>query len=98
MNESIFPSIVPNQRIIKVKFLPPTNIKGDRIKITESRFERTDSVIIPYSYEFNDAVEIAIDYLTKKGINIIARGVTNNESILVSDSWARGEKEFISIK
>ena len=89
----------PNQRIISVKFLPPTNHRGDRVKITESRFDKVDSVTIPYSYAFNDAVEVAIDYLTKRGINIISRGIIGKESVLVSDSWtSETNGEFISIK
>ena len=90
---------VTNQRIFKIKFLPPTNHKGDRVKITESRFETTDNVTIPYSYAFNDAIEVAIDYLTKRGINVISRGIIGKESILVSDSWtSETDGEFISIK
>lgn len=89
----------PNQRIFEVKFLPPTNHRGDRVKITESRFNKVDKVVIPYSYAFNDAQEVAIDYLTKRGINIVSKGQLKDFNILTSDSWtSETNGEFITIK
>lgn len=90
---------VPNQRIFKVKFLPPTNNRGDRVTITEKRYQKTDRITIPYSYAFNDAQEVAIDYLTRRGINILSKGELGNFNVLTSDSWtSETNGEFISIK
>jgi len=90
---------VPNQRIFKVKYLPPTKHKGTRVSITESRYQKTDRVTIPYGYAFNNVQEIAIDYLTKRGINIISKGQLGDFDVLTSDSWtSETNEEFISIK
>lgn len=89
----------PNQRIFKVKFLPPTNHRGDRVKITEERYTKSESVTIPYSYAFNDAQEVAIDYLTKRGINILSKGELRGFNVLTSDSWtSETNGQFIKIK
>ena len=87
----------PNKRIIQVKFLPPTNHRGDRIVLTEDRFEKTDKVTISYSYKYNDAIEQAIEYLENKGIKIESKGQFKGVTYLSSDSWQYDTKEFICI-
>ena len=87
----------PNKRIIQVKFLPPTNHRGDRIVLTEDRFEKTDKITISYSYKYNDAIEQAIEYLENKGIKIESKGQFKGITYLSSDSWQYDTKEFISI-
>jgi len=47
--------------LIKVKFLGATNTKGERVKITSTRHNK--SKIISYDYTFNNALEVAKDYL-----------------------------------
>ena len=90
---------VPNQRIFKVKLLPASNRKGSRVSITESRYQKTDRVTVPYAYQFNNAQEVAIDYLTERGINIISKGQLGDFDVLASDSWtSETNGEFITIK
>lgn len=91
---------VPNQRIFKVKYLPATNHRGSKVSITEKRWEKSDRVTVPYAYEFNNIQEVAIDYLTNRGINITSRGaLSSSVSILTSDSWTSNTNgEFITIK
>lgn len=98
-NILIMKNSVPNQRIFRVKFLPASNHKGNRVSITEKRWEKSDRVTVPYAYQFNNAQEVAIDYLTKRGINITSRGELGDFCILTSDSWTSNTNgEFITIK
>lgn len=64
-------------RVFKVKFLGPTNYRGDRVKIIDGRFKK--SVTIPYSYEFNDALGNAVDYLEKLGFSLNGFNATSSE-------------------
>lgn len=47
--------------LIKVKFLGATNTKGERVKITSTRHNK--SKIISYDYQFNNALQVAMYYL-----------------------------------
>ena len=58
--------LIPHLRMFEIKFLPPTNYKGDRVKITDTRFEK--SVIISYNYEDRGTLETALKFLVNKGI------------------------------
>ena len=66
-----------NVNVIKVKYLGATNTKGSRVKIVSDRFK--SSVTLGYNYEFNSALEIACDYLTKLGFDVI--GCNNDGDI-----------------
>ena len=58
--------LIPHCRMFEVKFLSPTNYRGDRVKITDTRFEK--SVIISYNYEDRGTLETALKFLINKGI------------------------------
>tara|TARA_R100001463_G_scaffold66729_2_gene120355 strand:+ start:1084 stop:1392 length:309 start_codon:yes stop_codon:yes gene_type:complete len=62
-------------RGIEVKYMPPTNHKGARIKIYDTRHEVRK--IISYNYSYNNARDEAIDYLMARGIEI--NSMTYNE-------------------
>ena len=53
-------------RGIQVKYYPPTDYKGSRIKIYDTRHKKT--VWVSYDYLYSDIKSQAIDYLWKKGI------------------------------
>ena len=55
-------------RGIEIKYLAPTNYKGSRVKIYDTRHEI--SKIISYDYSYNNARDIGIEYLLKRGIEI----------------------------
>ena len=61
-------SQAPHVRGIRVKCLPPTDTKGLRVKLIDTRLK--ESVIISYDYECNDSKEVAINYLTRCQITI----------------------------
>jgi len=89
---------VKNMRAIRVKYLPPTNNKGSRIKIIEQMYDDADSITLSYNYAIGDGTEQAIQYLQSKGINILGKSNVKGETILFSDSWQMGENDFITIK
>ena len=89
---------IENMRAIKVKYLPPTNYKGSRIKIIEERFERVDTFTMSFDYAIGNGTEQAIQHLQNKGINLIGKAELKGETILFSDSWQMGDNDFITIK
>ena len=90
--------MVNNMRAIKVKFLPPTNTRGTRIKLTEQRFQNTDNITLSFDYEIGNGTKQAIKYLQEKGINLIGKAELKKETIFFSDSWQYDNEEFKSIK
>tara|TARA_R100001460_G_scaffold106306_1_gene153711 strand:+ start:301 stop:606 length:306 start_codon:yes stop_codon:yes gene_type:complete len=62
-------------RGIEIKYLAPTNYKGSRVKIYDTRHEVCK--IISYDYSYNNARDIGIEYLLKRGIEI--NSMTYNE-------------------
>jgi hypothetical protein len=57
--------VMKNLHTITVKFLPATNARGCRVKLSSERFG--DSKTISYDYTFNSAVDIAENWLEKNG-------------------------------
>lgn len=85
-----------NHRVIKVKFLGPTNTLGDRIQLTEARFNKTERKTISYSYK-NDSVPLqAVEYLKSIGINTVGYGEDDKQFYIFSDSWS-DENGFVEL-
>lgn len=57
--------------IIKIDYIPVTNHRPSRVKLTDTRLKETK--IIPYDYAFNSIEDMAIDYLKSKKIKVIAQ-------------------------
>ena len=89
---------VENMRAIRVKYLPPTNHKGSRIKLIEQMYQTTDTVTLSYDYAIGNGTEQAIKHLQSKGINLIGKSDIKGETVLFSDSWQKGGNDFITIK
>jgi len=53
-------------RGIRVSYYPPTNCRGSRVKLYDTRHKKT--VWLSYSYKYGDEKAQAIDYLLKQGI------------------------------
>jgi len=87
---------VQNMRAIRVKYLPATNNRGSRIKLTEQRYQTTDTITLSYDYAIGNGTEQAINYLQNKSINILGKSDLKGETILFSDSW-QGKNDFITI-
>ena len=89
---------IKNMRAIRVKYLPPTNNKGSRIKLIEQMYQTADTVTLSYDYAIGNGTEQAIKYLQNKDINILGKSNVKGETILFSDSWQKGSDDFITIK
>ena len=74
-------------RAFDVRFMPPTNTLGARIRIRDLR--REDRVIIPYDYEYGNVLEQGSRYLKSIGIT--------PDALLLADKldcYIIGSKDF----
>lgn len=85
-----------NTRVIKVRFLGPTDTRGSRVKLIEQRYNITDSVTLSYDYRIANVLEQAVQYLKNIGINVLGYGSDNDNYYVFSDSWAFNN-DFINI-
>lgn len=77
---------IPNFHVLKISFVGATDHKGARIKIRSDRFKQT--VVISYNHEFSRSSDIAADYLSKNGFNIIGKAEGNaNFDYLITDTF-----------
>ena len=74
-----------NLHALEIKFYAPTNYSGARVGIISKRFKQR--IIINFDYEFDNATEIAINYLTKKGFNIVGKSEFGASDIILSDTF-----------
>lgn len=70
-----------NFHLIEVRYLGPTDTKGSRVKLVSDRFKQ--SVTISYNYEFNNARDIAMDWLTRNGHNVVGSGEVGDNYVIV---------------
>ncbi len=63
--------MLKNLQSMKIKFMSATNTRGSRVKIIDERFE--ESITLSYDYEYNNSIDLAIDYLESKGFNLVGR-------------------------
>ncbi len=67
-------------------YLSPTTHRGTRCKIVDTRHEK--SITIPWDYKRNTTFEVALDFLTDRGINIVAHTYnekTGRHTLLTAD-------------
>lgn len=67
---------------IQVKTLSATNSKGTRVKLVTDK----KSIILPYNYEFNTSLCIALDYLIKQGNEVQGLTTINNVNVILMNS------------
>ena len=72
-------------RTFEAVYHGPTNSKGSRVTIKDLR--RGVSKTVSYDYTFNNAEDIARDYLEKKGIAITGLAMLNNSCLLLSENF-----------
>ena len=85
-----------NFHLIEARYLGATNSRGSRVKLVSSRFEQ--SVTIPYNYEFNNARDIAIDWLKQNGHNVIGSGEVGRNYVIVVDATENQFKPLKEVK
>lgn len=74
-----------NFHILKVTYIGPSNTRGSRVKIESERFEQ--SIYINYDYRFNRSLDMAQEFLTKKGFKLIGTGEGKNCDYLISTTF-----------
>jgi hypothetical protein len=67
---------------IQVKTLSATNSKGTRVKLVLN----DKNIILPFNYEYNTSLCIAIDYILKQGVEIIGLTTVNDVNIILMNS------------
>ena len=90
-----------NHRVIKVRFLPPTNNQSARIRFTEFRGSHTKGKVIPYAtgrHNPGDTLQQALHYLQSIGINAVGYGEDENYYYIFSDSWGSNFTEITGEK
>ena len=60
-----------NLHLIEVKYLPATNYRGSRYKMTSERFG--DSITKSYDYSLNSVQDMAVKWLKEHGQKIIGQ-------------------------
>lgn len=82
MKTKKYPSILHGY---KVTSLPATNSRGSRIKIQS--IYTNETVVIPFEYEYNSLNDAAINYLEKKGIEVLSLANHKKYTILLSNDF-----------
>lgn len=81
---------IPNLRIFKVKYIAPTNTRGSRVEIKETKRysdQKDDKVTLSYDYQIGDVLEQALQYLDNKGFEIVACGSEFDYYYILVNSW-----------
>jgi hypothetical protein len=71
-----------NLQAIQVKTLSATNTKGTRVKLVTDK----KTIILPFNYEFNTSLCIALDYLIKQGNEVQGLTTVNDVNIILMNS------------
>ena len=75
-----------NLRVFQAIWIGPTDTRGDRVRLTDHRTGK--KVIIPVKYtDEGDARDIAVKYLTERGIEVMASGTANIGYFLMSTNF-----------
>jgi hypothetical protein len=75
----------PNFHILTVKYVSQTNYAPSRVKIISERFKT--SKVIEYNHDLSNTLEIAEDWLTKNGFNIIGHGEGKGHYYVITDTF-----------
>ena len=87
-----------NLQMIEIKYLSPTNTKGARVKLIDTRFKVSE--ILSYDYEIGGIVKQAIQHLKNKGFNVIFKSYDelNKKQYIFLDNFEGINQTLISIK
>ncbi|MEE9401916.1 MAG: hypothetical protein V3V47_01835 [Desulfobacteria bacterium] len=72
-------------RRFKVKYLPATSNRGSRVNISDMMARKSKT--IPYDYEFNSALDIAVNYLDSLGISCDTLTLGSREDYILSEDF-----------
>ena len=87
-----------NLQMIEIKYLAPTNTKGARIKLIDTRFEVSE--ILNYDYEIGDLINQAVKHLSNKGFDVIFKSYDelNEKYYVFIDNFEPINQILISVK
>ena len=87
-----------NLQMIEIKYLAPTNTKGARIKLVDTRFKVSE--ILSYDYEISDLINQAVKHLSNKGFNVIFKSYDelNEKYYVFIDNFEPINQILISVK
>ena len=87
-----------NLQMIEIKYLSPTNTKGAKIKLIDTRFEVSET--LNYDYEIDDLINQAIQHLKNKGFNVIFKSYDelNAKYYVFVDNFEGINQTLISVK
>lgn len=74
-----------NFHVLKISFVGQTDTKDARVKITSERFK--ESVTIPFGKNYDNTKDVAINWLDKKGFNIIGAAEGKDWYYIISDTF-----------
>ena len=87
-----------NLQMIEIKYLAPTNTKGARIKLIDTRFKVSE--ILNYDYEIGDLINQAAEHLSNKGFDVIFKSYDelNEKYYVFIDNFEPIDQILISVK
>ena len=87
-----------NLQMIEIKYLAPTNTKGARVKLIDTRFKVSET--LNYDYEIGDLTNQAIKHLKNKGFNVIFKSYDelNKKQYVFIDNFEGINQTLISVK
>ncbi len=74
-----------NLHALEIKFYAPTNSSGARVGIISKRFKQR--ITINFDYSYDNTTEIAINYLTQNGFNIVGKSEFGESDIILTDTF-----------
>lgn len=78
-------TLLPNFHAIEVKYIPPGNVLGSRVKLTSARFNK--SITISYDHEYDNALECGVAALQARGFDIIGTAECKNAYIVITSTF-----------
>lgn len=82
-----------NYRSIFVKFLGPTNHRGDRIVLKDK--DRNESITFSFDYSIGNVQQQAFRILKKGNFNIIGKSYIQGYYLFLCDNWG---ENFVRLK
>jgi hypothetical protein len=75
----------PNFHILIIKYVGQTNFLPSRVKIISERFKTSKT--IEYNHDFNNTLDIAEDWLTNNGFQIIGHGEGKGHYYVITSTF-----------
>ena len=82
-----------NHRVIVVTFIPETNEKPSRFKLSEQRMNKRDNIVLNWNSntDLSNTLLQAVHYLESIGINVVGYGSYGSNYLIFSNTWANAQ-------